>query len=59
MGQTFTVEFERRSYVWNGGRWYGAADFVVPREAVRLKLDELLPAELRKPALKAKRPRPA
>ena len=59
MGQEFRVVLDGRPYVWDGRGWYGAADFNVPTEAVRLRLDGLLPPGLRPPAPKAKGPRPA
>jgi len=59
MSEALIVEFEHKSYTWDGKRWYGTADYVMPPRGMIHRLNELLPKE--EPAPKAKRavsPRP-
>jgi hypothetical protein len=45
MGQP-VVEFQGRSYVWDGREWYGAEDYTIPPRSVTMRLDDLLAERL-------------
>jgi hypothetical protein len=56
MSEPFVVMFEKKSYTWDNGRWYGTVDYTKPTLGMIHKLNALLPAV---PAPKSKRARAA
>jgi hypothetical protein len=47
MPEPITITYDRKQYTWDGQRWYGSEDWVVPtRGTVRL-LDALIADQLK------------
>lgn len=44
------VIFERKSYTWDGQRWYGTDDHMMPPRSMLCKLNAMLPAPAEKKA---------
>lgn len=49
MLEPVTVTFERKQYTWDGRRWYGTDDFMLPPQGMIHKLAALIPASQPKP----------
>ena len=48
MTLSVTVEFGGHRYVWDGQRWYDAADYTIARASLLHELDQLVPAASRR-----------
>jgi len=42
MSESFVVTVDRKSYTWDGGRWYGTLDLTQPSIGLMHKLNALL-----------------
>jgi hypothetical protein len=43
MSESFVVTLDRKSYTWEGGRWYGTLDHTKPSLGLIHRLNALLP----------------
>lgn len=52
MSDEVVITFEQKSYTWDGHRWYGTLDYMMPPFALKQKLNTLIP---KKPILEVKK----
>jgi hypothetical protein len=52
MADEFVIMVEQKSYTWDGQRWYGTFDYMMPPFALTQKLNTMIP---KIPVLKVKK----
>jgi hypothetical protein len=52
MSEELIITFEHKSYTWDGQRWYGTIDYMMPPFSLMQKLNTMIPP---KPVLAVKK----